>query len=145
MESTVDQLQAQHRVLETISLQLHQELREGSLAVMLRGLEALRVHFDLHLTFQEERFYPEALQLAEDAGQDCAVVVRLFRAHAHELGEALGNLRERHPHSGTIEHVKAFKDELRAQLQLLSQRLHDEEQTLHPLYDQLRRRFARVG
>jgi hypothetical protein len=143
--NVVDTLRAQHRELERLSAALDQELRGGDLPALLRELVPFRRALLSHLELKNTRFYPQLFTMAKETDLVSADLVHALADAMRALTGSVLQFVERHHSLDDVQNLSSFRVELRTLLQILEQRLHDEEHRLHTLYSELQERFARTG
>lgn len=128
-------IQAQHRAISDLALSLDQAVtawqpdRIHSLVVKLR--DAL----DGHVALENHEFYPTLNRLSA-ANADTERMVKLFDDNMRRIADGLTSFFGRFAEKPELDRA-SFEREWRSVLRILSQRLRDEEGTLHPLFERL--------
>lgn len=130
MLKVIETLETQHRALERLVAEANASLKSRDQPQTQETISRIHTLLQAHFALEETQFYPK---LRELAARDPALaqVANAFSQNMEVIAGGVLGFFKRHTQGPLA--LERFVPEWRETLQVLGQRMVDEEKTLHPL------------
>jgi len=138
MPKIVETLETQHGLLQTVVAEIDHALAANRMDEVAAKLSRMRTALEAHLALENAEFYPAMVGMAELQQQPQMLqIVKLFDQNMRVIADGVIKFFDRYA-GKPIERAR-FEPEWRSLVCVLSQRIEDEERTLHPIHTRLAR------